>query len=68
MSTLKGMSNPSVSHVPLFYFDVKDQIYHFRCPMCGNKVSNDSNMEPLCTGPSWTDDHPHELMELIEEI
>ena len=34
----------------------------FRCPICGNEARNDQRLSPLCTGPSWTDDHPHEPM------
>ena len=34
----------------------------FQCPLCGNRVRNDQRMEPMCTGPSWTDDHPPEVM------
>ncbi len=37
----------------------------YRCPMCGNQVRNDQRMEPMCTGPSWTDDHPPEVMILV---
>ena len=39
--------------------------FRFRCAVCGNTVTNDQRMEPVCTGPSWTDDHPHTLMALI---
>lgn len=34
----------------------------FRCPLCGRQERNDQRMEPMCTGPSWTDDHPPEIM------
>lgn len=34
----------------------------FRCPLCGRQEQNDQRMEPMCTGPSWTDDHPPEIM------
>jgi hypothetical protein len=37
----------------------------FRCPMCGRQERNDQRMEPMCTGPSWTDDHPPEIMQLV---
>lgn len=31
----------------------------FRCPVCGRNERNDATgIEPACTGPSWTDDHP----------
>lgn len=41
------------------------QRFTFRCPVCGNTVTNDQRMEPACTGPSWTDDHPMEVMVLL---
>jgi hypothetical protein len=34
----------------------------FRCPLCGRQERNDQRLEPMCTGPSWTDDHPPEPM------
>jgi hypothetical protein len=37
----------------------------FRCPLCGRQERNDQRMEPMCTGPSWKDDHPPEIMQLI---
>lgn len=37
----------------------------FRCPLCGRQERNDQRMEPMCTGPSWTDDHPPEVMVLV---
>lgn len=37
----------------------------FRCPLCGRQERNDQRMEPMCTGPSWTDDHPPEIMILV---
>lgn len=40
--------------------------FKFRCPLCGRVEGNDQRMEPMCTGPSWTDDHPPEVMILIE--
>ena len=40
----------------------KKAVFHFRCPICGRVETNDQDLEPLCTGPSWTDDHPHEPM------
>lgn len=40
--------------------------FTFVCPVCGKKVRSDQRMEPACTGPSWTNDHPLEVMELVE--
>lgn len=37
--------------------------FRFRCPICGNTVVNDQEMEPVCTGPHPSlDEHPHEPM------
>lgn len=44
---------------------LKKAIFWYRCLLCGNKASNDQEMEPLCTGPNWTDDHPPEVMQCI---
>ena len=38
--------------------------FWFVCPICGNRIKGDQEMSPLCTGSSWTDDHPHEVMVL----
>lgn len=40
----------------------KRAIFHFVCPICGNRATNDQAMEPGCTGPSWLDEHPLEPM------
>lgn len=37
----------------------------YRCPLCGRQESNDQRLEPMCTGPSWTDEHPMEPMILV---
>jgi hypothetical protein len=37
----------------------------YRCLLCGRQERNDQRMEPMCTGPSWTDDHPPEIMQLV---
>lgn len=39
--------------------------FTFVCALCGRRERNDQRMEPVCTGPSWTDDHPPEVMMLI---
>jgi len=36
--------------------------FTFFCPICGRQERNDQRMEPMCTGPSWTDDHAPEIM------
>jgi hypothetical protein len=38
--------------------------FRFRCPVCGKVEVNDQRMEPVCSGPGWTDTHPHEVMFL----
>jgi hypothetical protein len=42
-------------------------LFRFRCPVCGNVATNDQLMEPMCTGPRWTDDHPPEVMNYIQD-
>ena len=37
----------------------------FRCPLCGRVERNDQRLEPVCTGPAWTDEHPLEPMILV---
>lgn len=39
--------------------------FNFVCPICGRIERNDQRMEPMCTGPSWTDDHAPEVMVLV---
>ena len=39
----------------------------FVCPVCGQRARNDQRMEPMCTGPSWTDDHAPEIMVPVEQ-
>lgn len=34
----------------------------FVCPECGREFRNDQRMEPMCTGPSWTNDHEPTVM------
>jgi hypothetical protein len=36
--------------------------FTFVCAVCGRQERNDQRMEPMCTGPSWTDDHAPEIM------
>ena len=35
----------------------------FVCPVCRNQVRQREPMGPLCTGPSWTDDHEPTMMK-----
>lgn len=51
---------PALTRPPVF--KAKKTIYVFKCPVCGHEVRNDSDMEPMCTGPNWTDDHELALM------
>jgi len=41
--------------------------FTFVCPVCGNRFRNDQRLEPMCTGPSFTDDHPPEIMVEVRE-
>ena len=36
--------------------------FEFECETCHHQVRSNQEMEPMCTGPSWTDDHPPEVM------
>jgi hypothetical protein len=40
----------------------KRAVFRFVCPLCGNKARNDADMEPMCTGPSWADEHEPTVM------
>lgn len=46
----------------------KKAVFRFQCPMCGNIATNDQDLAPLCTGPNWTDDHPHEPMQKLPDL
>jgi hypothetical protein len=37
----------------------------FRCPICGRQERNDQRLEPLCTGPTWLNEHVPEPMVLV---
>ncbi len=38
---------------------VKRGVIEYVCPVCNHRMRADGDgMEPACTGPSWTDDHP----------
>jgi hypothetical protein len=41
--------------------------FTFVCPQCGRVERNDQRMEPMCTGPSFTDDHAPEIMVEVRE-
>jgi hypothetical protein len=46
---------------------VLDRVFVFRCPVCKKRFENDSELEPLCTGPSATrDEHELTLMVLVD--
>jgi hypothetical protein len=46
---------------------IKDGVLEYECPMCGNRARSDlAGLEPCCTGPSWTNDHPMEIMLLAQ--
>lgn len=43
--------------------EIRDGVYRFRCPECGNVFDNDRDMEPLCTGPNLSlDEHEPTMM------
>lgn len=41
-------------------------VFEFECLLCGRVERNNQDMEPLCTGPSWTDDHVPEVMVRLD--
>lgn len=43
----------------------KTVIYVYRCEICGRIERTPQAMEPMCTGPSWTDDHVPEVMVAV---
>jgi rRNA maturation endonuclease Nob1 len=36
--------------------------YAFRCEVCGRRYTQDDRYEPLCTGPTWRDEHEPTVM------
>jgi hypothetical protein len=57
-----GRPDPLLAEVEVGVANYKKAVFGFRCPICGTKRYNDQEMEMVCTGPSWTDDHPMEPM------
>jgi len=43
-------------------------VFVYQCPICLNQMRYDDRYEPICTGPSWTDDHPPAIMTLISVV
>ena len=41
---------------------LKKTRFTFRCTLCGRIERLETEMEPVCTGPLWTDDHPMAVM------
>jgi hypothetical protein len=37
----------------------------FRCPLCGRQERNDQRLEPMCSGPTWRNEHPPEIMQQV---
>jgi hypothetical protein len=65
---LRGVSavdSPLVAEVHVGIAHLQRGKLRFRCSTCWNEVENDQEMEPLCTGPSWTDDHEPTIMTRI---
>lgn len=47
---------------------VKDGVLEYVCPTCGNRARTDiAGLEPCCTGPGASDEHPMELMVLVDQ-
>lgn len=49
-------------------FHHRKAMFSFTCPECGKHVTNDQLLEPLCTGPNWTDNHPPTIMQLMTPL
>ena len=46
---------------------VKEGVLEYQCQVCGNRTRSDiAGLEPCCTGPGYTDEHPMEAMVLVE--
>jgi hypothetical protein len=57
------MAPNALSHLDRFILQPKKQGVAFRCPLCRHVVFNDAaGLEPMCTGPRWTDDHEPTVM------
>lgn len=54
--------DPLLAQVHVGTAHLKKARFAFRCDLCGRIERTDSEMEPLCTGPSWTDDHEPTVM------
>lgn len=37
-------------------------VFTFQCPLCSRIERNNQDMEPMCTGPAWTNDHEPTIM------
>lgn len=46
--------------------EFKQAFFQFECPECLHRVRSNQEMEPMCTGPMWTDDHAPEIMRLVK--
>ncbi len=45
---------------------VQDGVLEYECVVCGNRARSDlAGLEPCCTGPTWRNDHPMEIMRLV---
>lgn len=42
--------------------NLRKATFRFECPVCRKIFEQDQEMEPMCTGPSWTDDHEPTIM------
>ncbi len=58
--------DPLLALVHTGTFELKKAVFTFRCDLCRNVVRNPTEMEPMCTGPSWLNEHPPVVMTKIE--
>lgn len=46
---------------------VKRGVLEYECPTCGSRSRQDiAGLEPCCTGPGVRDEHPMEIMVLVD--
>ena len=62
---LGGVEDPTRARVETGLEPHKRTVFWFRCPVCAHEARQDVAMEPMCTGPSWTNDHEPTVMARV---
>ncbi len=57
--------DPLLAHIEVGTAPLKKVVFRFRCHICGRVERSDTEMPPVCTGPSWLHEHELEPMRLI---